>query len=258
MLARRKMSRLGRVCAVLVTGLTSLALLSPPASAGPERELPKKFRIAPYSLMSLSLGHPNAGQQLRAKRLKKSKYLRLKSGSEEHNYGHPALVLMLMRSAKELARAVPGSVMLVGDLSAKNGGPLAGHHSHQSGRDADVSFYVLDPMGKPVTPDKFVVFRGDGKAADGSGLTFDDRRNWLLVQSWVRDRRAGLSRIFVSRPLRQRLLAYAASQPAFEKYVSEVAALLEQPEDAEPHDDHFHVRVSCPKDQAEICREQSK
>ncbi len=165
---------------------------------------------------------------------------------------------MLGRSAKEIAKAAPGSVMLVGDLSTKHGGALSGHRSHQSGRDADVGFYVLDPNGKPVTPEKFLTFSADGKATDGSGYTFDDRRNWLLVQSWVRDKRAGLSHIFVSRGLRQRLLGYAAKQPAFQKHVAEVAALLKQPEDAMPHDDHFHVRVSCPKDQAEICREESK
>ena len=235
-----------------------LALGGGALHAAPDGRLPKRFTRPPFSLMSLTLGHPNDGSQVRAKRLKKSKRIKLKDGSEVRSYGHPALILMLTRSSKELGKAAPGSVMLVGDISAKNGGPLSGHRSHQSGRDADVGFYVLDADGKPVTPEKFLVFGGDGKAADGSGYTFDDRRNWLLVQSWVRDSRAGLSHIFISRPLRQRLLGYAAAQPAFKKYVTEVAALLKQPEDAEPHDDHFHVRVSCPKDQSEICREQSR
>jgi len=238
--------------------VAALIALSLPCPARSERVLPKKFQKAPYALMSLTVGHPNAGWQLRAKRLRKSKYLRIKAGSEDRSYGHPALVLMLGRSAREVARAAPGSVMLVGDLSSKAGGALSGHRSHQSGRDADVGFYVLDAKGKPVTPEKFSVFGADGKARDGSGHTFDDRRNWLVVQSWVRDARAGLSHIFVSSGLRQRLLTYGRSQPAFRKYVTEVAGLLKQPEDAMPHDDHFHVRVSCPKRQTEICREQSR
>jgi len=242
--------------AVLVIAVLSSTAL--PTAAHSEKDLPPKFRKAPYSLMSLTIGHPNAGWQVRAKRLKKRPYLRIKAGSEERSYGHPALVLMLRRSAREVARAARGSVMLVGDLSAKSGGPLSGHRSHQSGRDADVGFYMLDAKGKPVTPEQFVVFGSDGKAKDGSGRTFDDRRNWLLVQSWVRDKRAGLSHIFVERHLRQHLLAYGQSQPAFKKYVPEVAALLKQPEDAMPHDDHFHVRVSCPARQKEICREESR
>lgn len=247
-----------RVRTVISTLGLCLVQLTLVASASAERALPKRFTKPPFSQMSLSVGHPNEGWQLRAKRLKKNKYLSLKAGSEANSYGHPALVLMLGRSSKEIAKVARGSVMLVGDLSSKRGGALSGHRSHQSGRDADVGFYVQDEAGKPVTPGKFIVFGGDGKAQDGSGYSFDDHRNWLLVQSWVRDKRAGLSHIFVSRALRQRLLAYAAKQPAFQQYVAEVSALLKQPEDAAPHDDHFHVRVSCPKDQAEICREQSK
>lgn len=238
--------------------LVGLVLTSSVSVAGSLTDLPKKFAQAPLSQMSLSVGYPNAGWQYRAKRLKRNKTIAIKSGSRQNSYGHPALILMLGRSAKELQRVAPGSVLVVGDISDEDGGPLAGHRSHQSGRDADVAFYALDENGKRVTLDHFVKFGGDGKATDGSGYVFDDWRNWLLVQSWVRDRRAGLSHIFVSRPLRQRLIAYASKQPAFKKYVTEVSALLEQPEDAEPHDDHFHVRVSCPAKQSEICREQSK
>ncbi len=208
--------------------------------------------------MSLSVGHPNDGWQLRAKRLKPNRYIKLKSGSPERSYGHPSLILMLERSAKELQRVAPGSVLVVGDVSDANGGPLPGHHSHQSGRDADVAFYVLDKNGKSTILDHYVKFGPNGQAVDGSGYVFDDWRNWLLVQSWVRDTRAGLSHIFISRPLRQRLINYATNQTSFAKYVTEVAALLKQPEDAEPHDDHFHVRVSCPEGQSEICREQSR
>lgn len=208
--------------------------------------------------MSLSVGYPNDGWQCRAKRLKPSKYVRIKSGSEGRSYGHPALILMLQRSAKELARVARKSVLVVGDISDVDGGPLPGHRSHQSGRDADVVFYALDEDARPILLDHYVKFGANGKALDGSGYVFDDWRNWLLVQSWVRDHRAGLSHIFISRPLRRRLITYASKQPAFKKYVPEVSALLKQPEDSEPHDDHFHVRVSCPKTQHMICREQSK
>lgn len=235
------------------------ALMPAPAlRAAPGRELPKKFQRSPYSLMSLSVGHPNAGWQVRAKKLRKRPYLAIKRGSENEVYGHPALVLMLYRSAKEIARSVPGSVMLVGDLSRKGGGALAGHNSHQSGRDADIGFYVLDKRGKPKLPERFVTFTADGKATDGSGDTFDDRRNWLLVQSWARDKRAGLSHIFVSTGLRARLLKYGASHAAHKRYVGEVAALMKQPDSSSAHDDHFHVRISCPKRQEEICREESR
>jgi penicillin-insensitive murein endopeptidase len=208
--------------------------------------------------MSLTVGHPNDGWQLRAKKLKNSQFLRVKPNSRDHAYGHPALVLMLERSAREVARAARGSVMVVGDLSRKDGGPLGGHVSHQSGRDADVGFYVSDSRGKPFEPDHFVALGSDGRARDGSGLSFDDRRNSLLLKSWARDRRAGLAHIFVDQGLRRRLLDYARRRKEFRPYVDEVAALLKQPESSSTHDDHFHVRIACPKRLTQICREESK
>ena len=246
----------------LATGLAVLsalllALPVPQAEAGPGRKLPAKFQKSPFHLMSLSVGHPNRGWQVRAKKLRRLPYLRIKKGSEKNVYGHPALVLMLRRTARQIARIAPGSKMLVGDLSTKGGGPLAGHRSHQSGRDADVGFYVKTKHGKKVTPKRFTAFGGDGVAKDGSGVVFDDGRNWLLVQAWLRDNRAGISHIFVSRPLRKRLLAYAAKKKRFRKFVKDAAVLLKQPERASAHDDHFHVRISCPKRQSEICHEQS-
>lgn len=243
------------VIAAVALGLTFSA--SAP-SAQRERRLPDRFERAPYSHMSLTVGYPNEGWQVRAKRLRHSPFLHVKPSSRDHDYGHPALVLMLERSAREVAHAAHGSVLVVGDLSRRDGGPLTGHVSHQSGRDADVSFYMDDAHGKPFEPDTFVAFGPDGRARDGSGLVFDDRRNWLLLKSWARDRRAGLAHIFVEQHLRRRILEYGAAHKEFRPYVAEVAALLKQPEASSAHDDHFHVRIACPKRLSEICREESR
>ena len=68
-------------------------------------------------------------------------------------------------------------------------------------------------------------FDAAGRATDGSGLVFDDWRNWLLVECWARDARAGLSHVFVARTLRQRLLKYARGRKDFARYVDRAAAL---------------------------------
>jgi murein endopeptidase len=70
-----------------------------------------------YSAMSLSVGSPTAGWQLRAKPLRPGPELRIQEKSPEHSYGLPSLVLMLNRTAKQIARETPGSRLLVGDLS---------------------------------------------------------------------------------------------------------------------------------------------
>ncbi len=100
----------------------------------------------------------------------------------------------------------------------------------------------------------FVPYGSDGKATDGSGLVFDDALNWQLVETMARDSRADIDMVFISRPLRARLLAFAAKKKRPQKYVDLVTKLFMQPEDAEPHNDHFHVRIKCPKGQEEICR----
>jgi penicillin-insensitive murein endopeptidase len=205
--------------------------------------------------VSVSVGYPNAGSQLRAKRLKKSPWLVILEKSKDRTYAHPSLVLMLQRSAKQVGKAFRGAKLVVGDLSAKDGGPLSGHHSHQSGRDADIAFYARDAKGRVVQPEKFVAFGADGKAKDGSGLVFDDAMNWALVESFAKDHRAGLAYIFVSKPLKARLLAYASRHDRHKKYVDKVQALFVQPDNAEPHDDHFHVRIRCPKGQDDVCKE---
>jgi len=240
------------VSSFLVAGLVAGALPVATAHADPSRKLPARFSRSPYSLMSLSVGYPNDGWQLRAKQLRASDALRIKSNSVQHSYGHPALILMLQRSAREVADAYPGSVMVVGDVSAKDGGALDGHRSHQSGRDADVGFYARDWKGRPFAPERFVAYGADGKATNYPGLHFDDERNWALVVSWLRDGRAGVSHVFVSRSLRERLLAHGRKTSP-RALVDRIANLLRQPKNASAHDDHFHVRISCPARQEAIC-----
>src|SRR5690606_37675060 len=162
-------------------------LPTPTASARPTRELPDRYKKSPYSLMSLSVGAPNAGWQVRAKRLRNTRYVKVRPSSVSRSYAHPALVLMLQRSAKDIGKMAPGSVMFVGDLSSENGGAISGHRSHQSGRDADLAFYMKDKNGRRVAATRLVAFDGNGKARDGSGYVFDDELNWMLVQSWARD-----------------------------------------------------------------------
>ena len=217
--------------------------------------LPPAFQKSPYLRMSLSVGSPAEGFQLRAKRLRASDTLALKNSERRTAYGHPSLVLMLQRSAKQMAREAAGAILLVGDLSNEQGGPLAGHRSHQSGRDADVGFFVTNAKGRPQPIDRFIPFDREGRARDGSGYLFDDYRNWLLIQMWLKDDRAGIKYVFVAKPLRDRLLAFASSRPAFKKYAAAAAQLLVQPKNSSDHDDHFHVRITCPRGQERLCVE---
>ena len=243
----------------VITALASvLSVTVPSANAGTGRDLPSRYQGAPFSLMSLTVGYPNAGFQLRARKLKDSEFLKVKDSSRDNVFAHPALVLMLERSAREVARAEKGSLMMVGDLSRRDGGPLAGHVSHQSGRDADVGFYLKDTQGRPVVREHFTPFEPNGRSRFERGLYFDDYRNWVLLRAWVRDSRADLVHIFVSSGLRWRLIEYGKKTPEFARYVDQVELLLMQPAGTSVHDDHFHVRIACPDNLGELCHNESR
>ena len=247
-----------RPAGALLVSAAILSALAPSASAGTGHDLPARYLGAPFSLMSLTVGYPNAGFQLRAKKLKNTDALKVRDSSRDNSYAHPALVLMLQRSAREVARVEKSSLLVVGDLSSRDGGPLAGHVSHQSGRDADIGFYLRDAAGHPVVREHFTPFDPNGKSRWEAGVYFDDYRNWVLLRSWVTDNRAGLVHIFVSSGLRFRLLEYGKKDPRFARYVEDVALLLKQPAGRSPHDDHFHVRIACPDQLGELCQNESR
>ncbi|MEM6996799.1 MAG: penicillin-insensitive murein endopeptidase [Myxococcota bacterium] len=151
----------------------------------------------------------------------------------------------------------------VADLSRWRGGKASPwHSSHQSGRDVDLLFYSVDESGTVLPPPEheMICYGDDGKAyvpeRDKDGYAdalweqrrFDDRRNWLLVETLLTDPTVRVQWMFVSAGLESRMIRYArrAKRP---RWIIEYArVVMRQPGDSLPHDDHFHVRVFCSRD----------
>jgi penicillin-insensitive murein endopeptidase len=155
---------------------------------------------------------------------------------------------MLDDAARAVRRQYPDAVMSVGHLSKQGGGDLERHASHESGRDADIAFYIKSQTGRPLYSDHFVPFKGDGTAPSWPGAIFDDARNWALVAALLTDTHARVTYIFVANPIRARLLAYAERVGAPGATRTRAAEIMAQPRGSLPHDDHFHVRIGCPPD----------
>lgn len=202
-----------------------------------------------------SVGAPNKGKLYGGEKLASSKSVEVRGGG--HAYGLPDLVRVLRRAAAKVSGKHKGSVLYVGDLSAKNGGALLGHNSHQSGRDADVGFYMVSEKGKHVNPHRFVAFGSDGRPRGGEVVRFDDERNWAFVEALLTDTKADVRYLFVSSGLRTRLLKYAAKKNVPKDLYAKAAAALMSPADADVHDDHFHVRIACPEKMRGTCVEES-
>jgi hypothetical protein len=72
-------------------GAGNLVAPATEVAPGGDHELPKQFQTHPYIAMSLSVGAPTAGWQLRAKPLRPNPELRIQEESLEHSYGLPSL-----------------------------------------------------------------------------------------------------------------------------------------------------------------------
>jgi penicillin-insensitive murein endopeptidase len=153
---------------------------------------------------------------------------------------------MIDHAARAVKKQFPDAILSVGHLSRPGGGEIDRHASHESGRDADIGFYVRNQQGKAIYADHFVAFKGDGTAPTWPGAQFDDAKNWALIAAIVGDVNARTSHIFVAMPLRTRLLQYAEKIGAPLATRKRASELMAQPRGSLPHDDHFHVRIACP------------
>jgi penicillin-insensitive murein endopeptidase len=202
-----------------------------------------------------SIGAPNAGHLEGALLLRGSHTLKQKEGS--HSWGLPELVHALQRASIKVAKHHKNSVMLVGDLSGRTGGFLERHGSHQTGRDADVGLYVMNSKGKPVNVRHFVAFDSAGKGRELPWAIFDEARNWDLVEALLTDDKASVRYLFISNPLRAKLLAQAAKKHASKELIARAAAAMMSPPEADVHDDHIHVRIACPESMRGVCIEEA-
>jgi penicillin-insensitive murein endopeptidase len=189
--------------------------------------------------------------------------------SRGRRYGTAELVGLIMRAAATVEQQHPGGLLGVADLSAENGGVIAGHRSHQSGRDVDLVFYALDPAGSPFAPDQHMAYYGHsgaGQYARAPSFSreiaeryFDLGRNWALVRALLTDGESEVEHIFVSSRVRHWLLDYARQIGEPEDLVMRAARVLRKPKGVDGHNDHMHVRVRCSQDDENLgeCRNEN-
>lgn len=175
------------------------------------------------------------------------------------NYGTEELVGLVARSTRLVDDQVPGGIAAIGDLSRRGGGASIEHKSHRSGRDADIFYYAVDEGGRPVVPGEAMLrFNAEGRAVHWSPARgekapnrpvprhrFDTKRNWALVRALIEDPGAEVQWIFIQHNLAALLFREAVASGEDPAVLARAAYVLREPSDAEPHDDHMHVRIYC-------------
>lgn len=158
-------------------------------------------------------------------------------------FGTDELVAALLWAIHRVAQQFPQtSPVYVGDLSPDGGGSAPPHRSHQSGRDVDVGYYV----------------RGNAYVTGFvkvDGNTLDAERTWAFLEGLLS---TGLVQyIFVDYGLQPVLYAEALAsgwtaeslQDIFQ-YPDGVGSRRGLIRHARGHDDHFHMRIHCPVEDA--------
>jgi penicillin-insensitive murein DD-endopeptidase len=200
-----------------------------------------------------SIGLPHRGVLTKASELPAEGAGYRTLAANERHFGTPRFVAAIARAAAKVNHDRPGSVLTVGDLSARNGGHISSHSSHRSGRDADLLLFMTTLEGVPVTTTSFVSVGTDGLAWDEPNKRFlrlDVEREWLLVKALVEDPEARVQWLFVSRPVEAILIEWARARgESGETVVRAMDAMLQPGPPAQSHDDHIHVRIACTPDE---------
>ena len=232
---------------------------APGAAPGPPLTRRQARKILRPPRGSLSLGYTNHGSLVRGVELRVDgpTWRVLPGWRERHtNWGTRELVGLLKRASRAVARRFPGSKLGVGNMSARRGGAVPGGSvSHKAGRDVDVAMYALRPAKRrptrpkdrrrrQVDPDSFIPFDHDG-LAPGGRLRFDWARNLAFVVALVTDTRAPVQYVFVADWLKRGLLERARAQGLPAETLERLDAVLHQPSDSNPHQQHFHIRIYC-------------
>lgn len=212
----------------------------------------------PATRDSVSVGTPMSGSLVHGEVLpvKGSGYRLMQTTRDRKaRFGTTELTRLVQRSAHEVRRRIPGSLLMVGDLSGRKGGPTDHHGSHQSGRDVDFAFYMVDRGGKPVATEVFMPFDANGYSVEPPmEYRFDTARNWALVRALLESEAALVQWIFVADHLRALLLEHGAASKAPGPVLGKARQVLRQP-GKKGHWDHFHVRSYCPAGDLPRCRD---
>lgn len=159
--------------------------------------------------------------------------------SRNRFWGHPRLLQFLRDIA---ARTAPLGTLLIGDLSQPRGGRMtSGHASHQTGIDVDVFFRLGDaPLSgaEREQPDLPSMLRPDGSLDPARWSA----RQVAMLSRFAEDSR--VERIFVNPHIKRALCR--TLPPDDRAWLHEIRPWY-------GHDDHFHVRLSCPADSPD-CR----
>jgi murein endopeptidase len=186
----------------------------------------------PASLGSMSIGYTNAGALFNAVQMPNGDGWTLVD--PDHAWGTQETVDDLTRAISAVRAMFPDtSPMHIGHISAKKGGPLSPHVSHQAGRDVDVSYYYAS---------------GAAWYRTATAKNLDRERTWTFIRALLIETDVEL--ILIDRGVQRLLRDHAVLSGEDKAWVDGVfdgsATLRPIIRHAKGHATHIHVRFYNP------------
>ena len=198
-----------------------------------DEELTLRFREAPASLGTISMGLAEAGRVINSAQMPAGEAWLLVDPSKA--FGTQEAIDSLMGVARDVQSTYPAAKLRINHLGKEGGGWLRPHQSHQSGRDADLGFYYREGVSL-------------GAPTQTREKSIDLAMNWALVRSLIVN--ADVQFILVDRRIQKVLYDYALSLGEKKAWLDQVFlgkdTLVKH---CRGHRDHFHVRFFAPRSQ---------
>lgn len=186
--------------------------------------------------LSHTWGQSSSGYLLNARQMPKAEYWLHRRFK---NYGTPEMIAVIKAGTQNLRKQFPNAPpVIIGDLSKRYGGHFPPHLSHQSGRDADIGYFIRGPYSHKL-----------------KGLTLVNRRTIDVPKTWAflsGMLKTGLiESAFIDYQLQKVLYRYAKKEGIWSE--AELKKVFSYPlwkgkviSHLRGHSDHMHVRFKAP------------
>jgi penicillin-insensitive murein endopeptidase len=206
---------------------------SSPAVALSDAEIDRRFHHDLASLGPASVGPASAGALVNGVQMPQGEHWSVRDPGRA--WGTQETVDALVHCIERVNQRYPGAPPLsIGHLSAKNGGHLSPHKSHQSGRDADIGYYYK---------------AGSRPFIHATEDNLDLPRTWALIKAAIKE--TTVEMILVDRAVQKVLADYASQNGEDPAFVDEVFQIRGKNARApirhiKGHDNHIHFRFHNP------------
>jgi penicillin-insensitive murein endopeptidase len=214
----------------------SPSLAVPPGSLAvtlSDVEVDHRFHHELASLGPASVGAASAGVLVNGVQMPQGEHWSVRDPG--HAWGTQETVDALVHCIERVNQRYPGAPPLhIGHLSAKSGGHLSPHKSHQSGRDADIGYYYKS---------------GIHPFIHATEANLDLPRTWALIKAAIKE--TTVEMILVDRSVQRLLADYAAQNGEDASFLDEVFQIRGKNARAvirhiKGHDNHIHFRFHNP------------